>query len=235
MKIFKAKKIIKIALVLAIASMVAACGTAPENGNGETAAPPEPAVTTPPPPHQGMIPPAVDPLQPIQQTTPPDEPIPDLFPPSGYYFTLTAEERAAYERLVAELSTDAFYGLSPISVAKIYIQAGIDGEWEAEFIAHNQESMRMTREDWQELHEVDQEWSVIESRQSLANWVFPFLDDAEVIIDGDRATLHFYSVPDPEELEFDPDFPGEPHVFNLIRNDRGIWEARFRPHAFDVE
>lgn len=224
------KKIIIIALTLTICLIITACGRTSDNDYDDTnAAEPVAAIpaTPPPPPHQGMLP---APPAPVPQDAIPDEPLPDLFPPSGYYFTLTAEEQAAYERLKAELSTDVFYGLSPISVAKIYIQAGIDGEWEAEFAAYNPDSLERTREEFYESHRIDIERFDIASRRSLANWAFPFIDDAEVIIDGDRALLIFLSVPDPE---LGPDAEGDIQFLNLIRNDAGIWEMRFRPHAME--
>ena len=218
------KKIIKVSLVIATAFLIAACNTAGNNSEGGEISVPPVSNTPAQPPHQAMVPT----LEPVQQMTPPDEPIPDLFPPSGFYFTLTEEERAAYERLKAELTTDAFYGLSPISVAKIYVQAGIDGEWEAEWTAHNYESMEVTKEEFYDQHLIDMMWSEIASRQSLANWVFPFIDDAEVFIEGNRAMIVFDSVPEPDVPEEHQDTL---HVFNLIKNDAGIWEMRFRPHA----
>jgi len=231
MKRLKNVSFIKIPLIIAGCFLLVACGTTPDTDPDNDTNATESIATIPTPtpaPHQGMMP---APQEPIQQMEPPDEPIPDLFPPSGYYFTLTAEEQAAYERLKAELTTDVFYGLSPISVAKITIQAGIDGEWEAEFVAHNAESMERTREEWYEQHRVDMLWSDIASRRSLANWVFPFIDDAEVLIDeeGGRALLLFDSVPDPD----DGPYAETLHFFHLVRSDTGIWEARFRWHSME--
>jgi len=222
------KKFIVIVLLLSLGLLVTACNRGSDNDNADEVFSPNVAATPQPPapqPHPGMTAPAN--IDPIQQTTPPDEPIPDLFPASGYYFTLSAEERYIYERFLVELDTSLFYGLSPISVAKIYVQAGIDGEWEAEFYAHNQASMEVTKQQFFENHIIDTEWSVLESRQSLANWVFPFLEDAEVLIDGDRALLVFYSVPEPD---FPVEYQDLLHVLNLIMNDDGVWEMRFRPH-----
>jgi len=223
------KKFIKITSILAISFLIAACNTTSDNDYpNETNVVETPNVT--PAPHPGLTP-QPDPT-PIQQTEPPDEPIPDMFPYSGYHFTLTAEEREIYERFIVELNTDLFYGLSPISVTKIYIQAGIEGEWEAEFYAHNQESMETTKEEFYEQHRIDMQWSVLESRQSAANWFFPFIDDGEVIIEEDRAVVVFHSVPEPDvPLEHQDTL----HVMNLIRNDAGIWEMRFRPHVFTLE
>jgi len=227
------KKFIIIASILAISLFVTACNREPDYYENGTE--PEQNVTAQAPPiqlqpHPAMTAPAN--IEPVQQTEPPDEPFDDFVPPSGYHFTLSAEERDIYERFLVELDTTIFYGLSPISVAKIYIQAGIDGEWEAEFYAHNQDSMEVTKQEFYEHHLVDLEWFVIESRRSLADWAFPFIDDAEIFIDDDRALLVFYSVPD-------PDFPAEEqdllHFMNLLMNEDGIWEMRFRPHTLLLE
>jgi len=220
------KKFIVIASILAMSLFFTACNTEPEDYENGTEPAQNITAQVPPQPHPGMTAPAN--VDPVQQMEPPDEPIADLFPVSDYVFALNAEERYIYERFLAELDTSLFYGLSPISVAKIYIQAGIDGEWEAEFYAHNQASMEVTKQEFYENHVIDMQWSVLESRQSLANWVFPFLDDAEIHVDGNRALLIFYSVPE-------PDFPIEYqyllHVMNLLMNEDGVWEMRFRPHA----
>jgi len=225
------KKFITIASILAISFLVVACG------NGTNNEPPvvtnDPTVHTQAPvaqPHPGLLPPQN--LDPVQVTEPPAEPIPDMIPPSGYYFVLTPEERAIYERFLVELDTSLFYGLSPISVARLYIQAGVDGEWEAEFYMHNQASMEITKEQFHENHLIDMQWSVLESRQSLANWVFPFLDDAYLhYFNDDWVLLVFDSVPDPE---IPLDEQDTLHVMNLYRNTAGIWEMRFRPHVLEL-
>jgi len=223
------KKFIIIASILAISLFIVACNTGSDNDIGAQDLTPNVTTQAPTPtpqPHPGMTAPTE--VEPVQQTEPPDEPIADLFPASGYYFTLSAEERYIYERFLVELDTSLFYGLSPISVAKIYIQAGIDGEWEAEFYAHNQASMEVTKQEFYENHVADMQWSVLESRQSLANWVFPFIEEAEIIVDGERALLVFYSVPEPD---FPEEYQDLLHVLNLLMNDDGVWEMRFRPHA----
>jgi len=184
-----------------------------------------------------------------QQTTPPDEPIIDLYPPAWHKFELTAEENAAYERLKAELNTDVFEGLSPISVAKIYVKAGIDGEWEAEYVCHSPIGFPLSAEDWHQQHIEDLAWSVLESRKSLADWQFALIDDGEVEITGDEAVIIYHSTPYfeeevPSEVEGEaPDIiviePAEEDIletyneFHMIKNEKGIWEVRFRPHLID--
>jgi len=221
------KKIIKLILTVSIITLLAACGAE------EPAAAADPGPEQLPVPNPIMITQPTDPNEPVRLTEPPDEPIEDLFPPSGYTFTLTEKEEAVLGQLITELNTDVFERLSPISVMKIFVEAGIRGEWEAEFSAFSQEDLETTKAEWEELNGVDLEWFVIESRRSLANWVFPRIDDALVLERGNRAVVVFFSIPNPEDLEEDPDFPGELHVMSLLQNNRGIWEVRFRPHAMD--
>ena len=221
------KKFIKIIFIITVCFLLAACNRENNNnGNGAEGSAD---------PHPSMIDPGA-PLQLVEdpRDQPPDEPIPIEWPPSGFYFTLTDEERMVYERLITELSTDVYEGLSPISVAKVFIQAGIDGEWEAEFYSFSTEGLERTKEEWQMQHELDIQWFTIDSRRGLANWAFPFIDYAVVIDRGNMATLVFHSVPEPEGTpEFH--FVDTLHVFTLVRNDRGIWEMRFQPHVLDDE
>jgi len=227
------KKFVVIVSILALGLLIAGCNTGENDNvsNGTAAAESSTAITqmpAVPAPHPAMQ--APQQVEPTPITEPPDEPIPDLFPASGYYFTLTSEERAIYEQFLAELDPALLYGLSPISVTKLYIQAGIDGEWEAEFYMHNLASMEVTKEQFHENHLIDMQWSVLESRQSLANWVFPHIDDAEIgFVEDDWAVVVFESVPEPDvPLEFQDLL----HIMNLYRNEDGIWQMRFRPHAF---
>lgn len=224
------RKFMKLTLFLFTLFMLAAC----RPGADEITIDPGPV--RPVQPHDAMIVPPADPTVPQQVTEPPAEPLGDYFPPSGYYFTLTPEEEAVFERLKTELSTDVFEGLSPISVMKIAVMAGITGEWRAEFAAFNYASVQeagSSLEAWESLHGIDLQWADIASRRSMANWVFPRIDEGFVLERGNRAVVVFYTVPDPEELEIDPDFPGVLTTMNLIRNDRGIWEVMFRPHIMD--
>ncbi|MCL2564852.1 MAG: phage portal protein [Defluviitaleaceae bacterium] len=218
------KKFIKIIFVTTICLLLvtlAACGR-----NEETA---ENA------PHQGMVIDPGAPGQPVELIPVPPEEYRDIeWPISGFYFTLTDEEQAVYERFLAELSTDVFEGLSPISVAKISIEAGINGEWEAEFYSFSQDGLERTKDEWRQMHERDIVMFDIYTRRIQANWMFPFIDYAVVLERGNMATLVFHAAPDPEvEPEFH--FVDTITAFSLIRNDRGIWEVLFRPTSISDE
>jgi len=230
------KKFIVIVSILVLGLLIAGCNTGEnDNGsNGTTAADSSTAISqmpAVPSPHPAMQ--APQQVEPTRVTEPPAEPIADLFPVSDYYFTLTAEERAIYEQFLVALDPALLYGLSPISVTKLYVQAGIDGEWEAEFYMHNLASMEVTKEQFYENHLIDMQWSVLESRQSLANWVFPHIDDATIVeVEDDWVVVVFDSVPEPDvPLEHQDTL----HIMNLYRNEDGIWQMRFRPHAFLVD
>jgi len=219
------KKLIKIILMVAVLFALAACGTANDNANGEDTT----VLETPAPaPHPSLIPAPVDPNAPPQI-----EQRPDLFPDLGYRFTLTAEEDAVYQRLLTELSTDVFEGLSPTSVIKVYINAGINGEAEAEWNTFSPVGRTASLGEWVEMSRIDELEEDIASRRSMANIVFGRIDEGIELERDGRAIVVFYSVPDPDELEDDPDFPGVLHTFSTLRNDRGIWEVMFIPHAMD--
>ena len=205
------KKFIKIIFIITVCFLLAACNRVNDNNESAlTIDPGAPGVPVERPPEFGGI----------------------EWPESGFYFTLTDEEQAVYERFLVELSTDVFAGLSPISVAKISIQAGIDGEWEAEWYSHSPTGMGRTKEDAYAMHREDIELFSIDTRRSQANWAFPFIDYATVLERGNEVTLIFHAVPNPDG---DPEFYFVDTItpFTLIRNDRGIWEVRFRPHAMD--
>ena len=230
-------KFSKTIAAFALCIMLAGCSSSGE----KVLETPDPSPT----PFPGMV---VD-TTPTMSTTPPDEPIDDLYPPAWYSFELNAEENTAYERLKAELTTDVFEGLSPISVAKIYVKAGIDGEWEAEYTCHSQIGMPISKEEWHQQHIEDLAWSVLSSRKSLADWQFALIDDGEIVIKGDEATIIYHSTPfveeeiPPADQGDIPDYimlePTEEEIletyneFHMIKNEKGIWEVRYRPHVQD--
>ena len=228
-------KFLKTMVALTFCIMLAACSSKDGKVIEEPGASPLPSTNPVMVPTPTMTP----------DTTPPDEPNPNNYPPAWHLFTLTDEENAVYERLKAELTTDVFEGLSPISVAKIYVQCGIDAEWEAEYICHSKIGLPVSLEDWHQQHIEDLAWSVIESRKDLADWQFALIDDSEVKINGDEAVIIYHSTPfmdmevpstepggEPEYVMVEPtqeDIEETYNEFHLIKNEKGIWEVRYRP------
>ena len=230
-------KFLKTLAALAFCVMLAAC-----NSEGEKVI--EEPNPSPAPIDVMVVQPSIGP-----DTTPPQEPNPNNYPPAWYEFSLTDEENAVYEKLKTELTTDVFEGLSPISVAKIYVQCGVDAEWEAEYTCHSKIGLPVSKEDWHQQHIEDLAWSVVESRKDLAHWQFALIDDGEIKITGDEATIIYHSTPfmdmevpskepggEPEYVMVEPteeEIEATYNEFHLIKNEKGIWEVRYRPHMLD--
>ena len=232
-------KFYKTVAAFALCVMLAACSSS----DGKVIEEPSPS-PSPVPNDVMVVPPSIAP-----SNERPSEPIEDLYPPAWFKFELSADEQTAYDRLKAELTTDVFEGMSPISVAKVYIQAGVDGEWEAEYTCHSQVGMPMSKEDWHQQHIEDLAWSVLESRKSLADWQFALIDDGEIVIEGDEATIIYFSTPyiesevpstvageDPDIIIVEPiqeEIEATYNEFHMIKNEKDIWEVRYRPHLID--
>lgn len=140
---------------------------------------------------------------------------------SEYIFTLTEEEQIVYEQLKEELSTSVLEDIDPFSIAKIHIQAGIDGEWEAEYAMFSEEGRERTLEEWgkfyeEEISEADQAYIV-----SLANSSFSLIDEGT-----------FIDVSETEAYILFEDIYNEELVFRFVKNDAGIWEVRYHPIDF---
>lgn len=70
--------------------------------------------------------------------------------PNAANFELTAEEREVYEKLKVEFDTQLLIGLSPITVAKLYVQAQLDEdkEFQYELYTDRDDMMPIDREEF---------------------------------------------------------------------------------------
>jgi hypothetical protein len=68
--------------------------------------------------------------------TPPSAP-PETQEPGLMTFGLTAEEQSAYEAIRADKDDSHLEGLEPVSVAKLYIQALLDEDYETEYALYD--------------------------------------------------------------------------------------------------
>ena len=140
---------------------------------------------------------------------------------SEHIFALTPEDIYIYERFKEELSTSVFEGVDPFSIARIHIQAGLDGEWQVEYAMFNELGRYRTLEDWgmffeEEMSQINREFLAI-----VANDTFGLMEYGIFIEDSDtEAHILFQSV------------HGDYLVFRFVKNNNGIWEVRYNPIDF---
>lgn len=133
-------------------------------------------------------------------------------------FELTEEEQAIFERYVESLDNEIFRDVAPVSIAKIYIQCGVDSLWEPEFSMYAKEGLTISREEYKAAHDEDLEAGYTLTRKAMADYVFPYLQDSEFVEDGgNKGHIDFEAV------------DGEPWTLRLIKSDTGIWEIKFLP------
>lgn len=137
--------------------------------------------------------------------------------PDDVSFNLTPEQRTEYDEYIKNADIGTLKGSSPLDVAKIYIQCGIDGNWEAEYNLYAQQGITMTKDEWRELNDVDVGTLDLSTRQSQANYIFPFLQDGQVEEEADTCIITFH---DAQEREI---------TFKLLKNEDGIWLVKFNP------
>lgn len=148
-------------------------------------------------------------------------------PIEKYTFKLSEEEIQIYSNLKDTLSTSVLKNVSPFSIAKIHIQAGIDGEWEVEHAMFSQLGLERTLEEWIEY--IENERAQIEDISGnfeehirvIANETFALLEKGD-FIEYSETEAH---------IIFKNIF-GDPMSFRFIKNQYGIWEVSYSPLQF---
>ncbi|MDR1531846.1 MAG: hypothetical protein LBS62_06635 [Clostridiales bacterium] len=135
----------------------------------------------------------------------------------GRVFSLTEEERNIYEEFLNSMDLNVFANVDPISIAKIFIQYGIDGMWEQEYTMFSPEGLVPTKEDYRQLHVRDVESTDIASRKDQADYMFGNMYKGEFVQDSENVgRVHFFVEEDPFDLY-------------LIKNADGIWQPKYNP------
>jgi len=142
-------------------------------------------------------------------------------PASPDVFELTEEEILIYTRFKEELSTSVFEGISPFSIARIHIQAGIDGNWKAEYIMFSEVGRERTLEEWESFFMEETIYVDPNMLADMANSMFSLMQEGI-----------FEQVSDTEAHILFQDIYGETLIFRFIRNNQGIWEVRYNPIDF---
>ena len=146
----------------------------------------------------------------------PDDEVKDYGLPEGdnVNFKLTEEESEAYERFAAGHDSEYLKGLSPISIAKLYVQAQLDSDY------HTKYALYTSRKDYQlwtleeELENAEGDMLSTGALLDSLGWV----QEGEFIVD-DAISGH---------IEFTDEY-GNVRGFNMIRDEDGIWKVAFHP------
>ncbi|MCL2853260.1 MAG: hypothetical protein FWE20_09555 [Defluviitaleaceae bacterium] len=144
----------------------------------------------------------------------PDHPeFPFYIPETVGVFELSEAERAYYDEYILTGDLSALEGIEPVSVLRVWIQAGIDGNLEHEFNLFHPDTLDgETLEAYLESNSPEFAGSPA-IRQRWANVFFSHLEDGEFVVDADgsRGTLIFYT-----ETE-------ERISLSVRQNEAGIW------------
>jgi len=164
----------------------------------EDNAPPPPA-----PPHGQQIAPEA-PEPPVELEPIIEAPIADQWeydidnPESPFYmpaigrFGLTDSERANFEEYIRTGDLAVLYGVEPVSMIKIWIQAGIEGEIEREFSLFHPDTLDgETFEMYRAANQGDGMAGTARVRQRFADIFFSQLEDGDFTMEDGRAVITF--------------------------------------------
>lgn len=140
---------------------------------------------------------------------------------SEFIFELSDEEYKAYQLIRKDKNEEHLLGLSPISVAKLYIQANFDKDYETEYSIYDTDDVKdgvgWTLEEHLKIPESDHMTKeyIYEYLVPLINGEFEELSDSGGVIRYQRIT---------KDSNEDPDMG-----FQMKRTDEGIWKVCFMP------
>jgi len=207
-------KIVKIVFIASLCAMLislAACNA------GEP-----PAPTPPPAPPIVETPPELPLLEDvdIEMTAPMaddwafdiDNPESPFYLPAIGRFGLTESELAYYAEYIRTGDLAALYGVAPMSVLKLWIQAGIEGQIYEEFqLFHPDTLYGETFEEYYFMNMSDGMEATQRVRQRFADIFFAQLEDGDIVEQGNRTIISF-------DTEI-----GERLTLTLRLSDDGIW------------
>lgn len=128
-------------------------------------------------------------------------------------FELTTEEREIYTKFQKDLNIEHISGLDPVSVAKLYVQAGVDKNYDVEYALYTdrEEYVQWSKEEDQNIPESDRGSKELHIKQ------FRNIDKGTFIQTSDYEGY----------IEYDT---GEGKKgFNMIKNADGTWQVSFLP------
>ena len=141
-----------------------------------------------------------------------DNPESPFYLPAIGRFELTESELAYYAEYIRTGDLAALYGVEPLSVLKVWIQAGIEGQVYEEFqLFHPDTLYGETFEEYYMMNMSDGMEGTQRVRQRFADIFFAQLEDGDIVEQGDRVLISF-------DTEV-----GERLTLSLRLNDDGIW------------
>ena len=165
------------------------------------------------------------PMQPIEipeHYLDPDHPdFPFYIPETVGVFELSAAERAYYDEYILTGDHSVLAGVEPLSVLKIWMQAGIDGNFEREFNLYHYDTLDGRTLEAHLASDVPEIAGSPAIRQRWANVFFSQIDGAEFVEHAEdgvvRGDISFYTE------------GGELIVIGVRQNDAGIWLIERQP------
>ncbi|HWO77575.1 MAG TPA: hypothetical protein VNM69_17045 [Bacillus sp. (in: firmicutes)] len=144
-----------------------------------------------------------------------EEPLTILWDDQSEEFSLTEQERNAYERFRLEQNIENLKGLSPISIAKLYIQAGLDEDYLTEYALY---TTRPERVQWslEEHLEYSQEPLTEAQKAEIIN-LYKNIDEGEFIQTGENQGYILF-MGDQGEMGF-----------QMVKDESGVWKVSFMP------
>ena len=129
-----------------------------------------------PPPHQEPVP---------WPTGPWDNPFPQI-KGQETKFTLTDTQQALFDAYSKDFNFDIslLKGVSPMDVAHVFIECGIEGYWEGEYNLFYFDTKTVAKEEYKSEYEQDIATRDLRSRRAYADILLPFLKDGTFIDDG---------------------------------------------------
>ena len=207
-------KVIKILFIASLCAMLISLAACTSN---EPPAPPQP--TPPPIEAQPELPLLEDEFE-IVPTVPTadqwefdiDNPDSPFYLPAAGRFELTESELEYYAEYIRTGALAALYGVEPLSVLKVWIQAGIEGHIYEEFqLFHPDTLYGETFEEYYRMNMSDGMEATPRVRQRIADLFFAQLEDGDIVEQGDRVSISF-------DTEI-----GERLTLFLRLNEDGIW------------
>jgi len=137
----------------------------------------------------------------------------EFIPEAEGTFELSIDGRALYYEYILSGNLAVFEGVPPLMVLKVWLQAAIDGNFEREFFLIHPDSVQgLTLEEYLPPPGTSLEYiGTTETRQWWADLFFSGIQYSEVTIEGDRASVSFYTE------------TGEHMTHWLRQNEDGIW------------
>ncbi|WP_339148927.1 RNA polymerase subunit sigma [Sutcliffiella sp. BMC8] len=131
--------------------------------------------------------------------------------PNAENFALSDAEQEVYELLKADFDTQLLLDLTPISIAKLYVQATLDGEWEVRYELYT---------DRQDMMQIDKEEYLSEMGHSSPEQIREKFFGIQYGIFHERGESGYISY---------INLYGQEWGFQMVKEEDGSWAVAFMP------